>query len=150
MLTNKKWTCAGVTLIEMIVFIIVVSIALAVLTAAYNQSVIKSSEPLIKQKSLNFAQAKMDEVMALKYDAMTPTGGIPACNSTATAAPICNNTPDADMNDVDDFHNQSDAPDTGYQRHVTVTQVNNVKRIQVRVTAPDASSILLTAERANF
>lgn len=138
----------GVTLMEMIVFIVVVSIALTVLTAAYNQSVIKSSEPLIKQKSLNLAQAKMDEVMALKYDAATPTGGVPACNSVG--GDPCNNTPDADMNDVDDFHNQSDQPYTGYQRQVTVTEVNNVKRIQVRVTAPDSSSILLTAERANF
>jgi len=147
MLTNKKLT-AGVTLIEMIVFIIVVSIALTVLTAAYNQSVIKSSEPLIKQKALNFAQAKMDEVLALKYDEVTPTGGVPACNSVGGNP--CNNIPDANMNDVDDFHNQSDVPDTGYQRQVTVTQVNNVKRIQVRVTAPDSSSVLLTAERANF
>jgi MSHA pilin protein MshD len=140
----------GVTLMEMIVFIVVVSIALTVLTAAYNQSVIKSSEPLIRQKSLNLAQAKMDEVMALKYDAMTPTGGVPACNSSTAGAQSCNNTPDADMNDVDDFHNQSDEPYTGYQRQVTVTQTNNIKRIQVRVTAPDSSSILLTAERANF
>jgi MSHA pilin protein MshD len=138
----------GVTLMEMIVFIVVVSIALTVLTAAYNQSVVNSSQPLIRQKALNFAQAKMDEVMALKYDAMTPTGGVPACD-TAGANP-CNNTPDADMNDVDDFHNQTDIPDTGYQRQVTVTRINNVKRIQVRVTSPDSTSVLLTAERANF
>jgi MSHA pilin protein MshD len=140
----------GVTLMEMIVFIVVVSIALTVLTAAYNQSVIKSSEPLIRQKSLNLAQAKMDEVMALKYDAMTPTGGIPACNSTVVGAPLCNDTPDADMNDVDDFNNQTDEPYPGYQRQVTVTTAINRKLIQVRVTAPDSSSILLTAERANF
>lgn len=147
---TNRWTKkdVGVTLMEMIVFIVVVSIALTVLTAAYNQSVIKSAEPLIRQKSLNLAQAKMDEILALKYDAMTPTGGVPACSSTA--APACNNTPDADMNDVDDFHNQSDTPFTGYQRQVTVSTANNRKTIQVRVTAPDSSSILLTAERANF
>lgn len=138
----------GVTLMEMIVFIVVVSIALTVLTAAYNQSVMKSAEPLIRQKSLNLAQAKIDQVLALKYDAATPTGGVPACGSTS--APACNNTPDADMNDVDDFHNQSDTPFTGYERLVTVTTANNRKTIQVRVTAPDSSSLLLTAERANF
>ena len=138
----------GVTLLEMIVFIVVVSIALTVLTAVFNQSVVKSSEPLIRQRALNLAQAKMDEVMALKYDAMTPTGGVPACDSVG--APACNYTTDGDMNDVDDFHNRSDVPYTGYQRLVTVTRVGNNKRIQVRVTAPDATSILLTAERANF
>jgi MSHA pilin protein MshD len=138
----------GVTLLEMIVFIVVVSIALTVLTAVFNQSVVKSSEPLIRQRALNLAQAKMDEVMALKYDAMTPTGGVPACDSTG--APACNYSTDSDMNDVDDFHNRSDVPYTGYQRLVTVTRVGNSKRIQVRVTAPDSTSILLTAERANF
>jgi MSHA pilin protein MshD len=138
----------GVTLLEMIVFIVVVSIALTTLTAVFNQSVIKSSEPLIRQRALNLAQAKMDEVMALKYDAMTPTGGVPACDSIG--APACNYATDGDMNDVDDFHNSSDVPYTGYQRQVTVTRVGNSKRIQVRVTAPDSTSILLTAERANF
>jgi MSHA pilin protein MshD len=138
----------GVTLLEMIVFIVVVSIALTVLTAVFNQSVVKSSEPLIRQRALNLAQAKMDEVMALKYDAMTPTGGVPACDSTG--APACNYSTDSDMNDVDDFHNRSDVPYTGYQRLVNVTRVGNSKRIQVRVTAPDSTSILLTAERANF
>ncbi len=140
----------GVSLIEMVVFIVVVSIALSVLTAVYNQSVIKSNEPLIRQKSLNLAQAKMDEVMALKYDAMTPTGGIPACNSTAATAKPCDNTPDSDMNDVDDFHLQSDEPFAGYHRQVTVSVVDNTKRIQVEVSAPDSSRIVLTAERANF
>lgn len=138
----------GVTLLEMIVFIVVVSIALTTLTAVFNQSVRKSNEPLIRQRALNLAQAKMDEVMALKYDAMTPTGGVPACDSTG--APACNYTTDSDMNDVDDFHNRADTPYTGYQRLVTVTRVGNNKRIQVRVTSPDASSIVLTAERANF
>jgi len=138
----------GVTLLEMIVFIVVVSIALTALTAVYNQSVSRSSEPLIRQRALNLAQAKMDEVLALKYDAMTPTGGVPACDSIG--APACNNATDSDMNDVDDFNNQTDTPYSGYQRVVTVTLLNDVKRIQVRVSAPDASSILLTAEKANF
>lgn len=139
---------SGVTLIEMIVFIVVVSIALAALTQVYNQTVSHAAEPLMRQRALNLAQAKMDEVLALKYDAMTPTGGVPACDSTS--APACNYTTDADMNDVDDFHNKTDQPFTNYQRLVTVTRVGNAKRIQVYVTAPDASRIVLTAERANF
>lgn len=143
---NKQY---GVTLLEMIVFIVVVSIALSTLTMVYNQSAMKTAEPLMHQRALNLAQAKMDEVLAAKYDATTPTGGVPACNATGSPY-ICNNASDPDMNDVDDFHNQADEPFTNYQRRVTVTRVNNVKRIEVSVTAPDSSSVLLTAERANF
>lgn len=138
----------GVTLLEMIVFIVVVSIALTTLTAVYNQSVSTAAEPLMRQRALNLAQAKMDEILALKYDEATPTGGIPACDSTGGLP--CTYLPDANMNDVDDFHNQTDQPFTNYQRQVIVTRINNNKRIQVRVTAPDSSSIVLTAERANF
>lgn len=139
---------SGVTLLEMIVFIVVVSIALTTLTAVYNQAVTKTAEPLMRQRALNLAQAKMDEVLAVKYDEVTPTGGIPACDSTTGSA--CNNTTDANMNDVDDFHNQTDQPFTNYQRQVTVTRVGNVKRIQVSVTAPDNTRVVLAAERANF
>ena len=38
---------SGVTLLEMIVFIVVVSIALTTLTAVYNQAVTKTAEPWI-------------------------------------------------------------------------------------------------------
>lgn len=138
----------GVTLLEMIVFIVVVSIALTTLTAVYNQSVATAAEPLMHQRALNLAQAKMDEILALKYDESTPTGGVPACDSVGGLP--CTYLPDSNMNDVDDFHNRTDQPFTNYQRLVTVTRVNNIKRIQVRVTAPDSSSVLLTAERANF
>lgn len=144
----KKQFQQGVSLIEMVVFIIVVGIASSALFATYNYSLLHNTDPLIQVRALELAQAKLDEVLALKYDANTPTGGIPACDTPTGVA--CNNSPDTNMNDVDDFHDASDEPYTGYTRRVTVTTANNEKLITVRVTAPRGFSVTLAAYKANF
>ncbi len=138
----------GVSLIELIVFIIVVGVASGALFKVYNYSVSRNADPIIQVRALELAQTKLDEVLALKYDANTPTGGIPACGATGGVA--CNNTTDANMNDVDDFNNVIDTPYTGYTRTVTVTTANNLKLITVTVTGPRSYSIRLAAQRANF
>jgi MSHA pilin protein MshD len=139
---------AGVSLIELIVFIVVVGIASSALFATYNYSLLHNADPLIQVRALELAQAKLDEILALKYDENTPTGGIPACDTAGV--PACTNTPDANKNDVDDFNNVSDIPYTGYTRVVTVTTANNLKLITVKVAAPKNWSVTLAAYRANF
>lgn len=138
----------GVTLIELIVFIVIVSVALLALVGVFNQAAVSSVDPLIRIRALEAAQSKLDEILALKYDANTPTGGVPACGSTTGVA--CNNNPDGDYNDVDDFNGWSDTPYAGYSRSVTVTTSSNIKTISVTVDAPSGVSIVLAAERANF
>jgi MSHA pilin protein MshD len=139
----------GVSLIELIVFIVVVSIALTALLAVYIQSSSNSVDPIIRVRLLEAAQSKLDEIIALKYDEATPSGGIPACDSTQSTL-SCTNTPDADMDDVDDFHNATDAPFPNYQRQVTVTTEASRKRITVTVSAPDGQTLTLAAYRYNF
>lgn len=138
----------GVSLMELVVFLVIVSIASSALLATYANSAKRNADPIIMVRALELAQAKLDEIMALKYDASTPTGGIPACGSTGGS--VCNNSPDADMNDVDDFNNFTDTPYTGYTRNVTVTTSNNLKLITVTVSAPKSVSLTLAAYRANF
>ena len=135
----------GVSLIEMIVFIVVVSIALVALVGVYRQATITNVDPIVRVKALEAAQSLLDEILSLKYSESTPTGGIPACVA-------CDDTPDSNMNDVDDYRQWSDAPYTGYTRNVTVetNAANSIKLITVRVTTPTNDTILLAAERANF
>ncbi len=147
--SQKPCDQLGVSLVEMIVFIVVVSIALLALIGVYNQATINNVDPIIRVRALEAAQSKLDEILALKYDENTPTGGIPACNSGAPSA-TCNNATDSNMNDVDDYNGWSDIPYTGYTRRVTVTSNNNIKLITVRVTTPTGETMLLAAERANF
>ncbi|QEI12792.1 type IV pilus modification PilV family protein [Cellvibrio japonicus] len=143
---HYRWQ-SGVTLIELIVFIVVVGIALVALIGVFNQAARANADPLIRMRALEATQSKLDEIIALKYDQGTPTGGIPACGTAGGQS--CDNSPDPDMNDVDDFHNWSDSFD-GYQRSVTVTAADNLKTITVSVRTPMGEVIRLSAQRANF
>jgi MSHA pilin protein MshD len=151
---QKKIFSSGVSLIEMIVFIVVVSIALLALIGVYNQATIRNADPLIRVRALESAQSLLDEIISLKYDEATPTGGIPACSSAVPGAEACTNVPDPsptpDYDDVDDYAGRSDIPYPGYTRNVTVTRNGNLKIIQVSVTAPNNETITLAVERANF
>lgn len=136
----------GVSLIEMVVFIVVVSIALLALVGVYRQATIHNADPLIRTRALESAQSLLDEILSLKYSESTPTGGIPACTFP------CDDVPDSNLNDVDDYRNWSDVPYPGYTRLVLVdtNPDNTIKLITVSVTTPTGETILLAAERANF
>ncbi len=148
----KKQFQQGVSLIEMVVFIMVVGIASSALFATYNYSLMHNTDPLIQVRALELAQSRLDEILALKYDANTPTGGVPACGTPTGVA--CNNLTDSNMNDVDDFHGVNDTPYAGYNRTVTVTTANNLKLITVTVTGPALATgnltVRLAAYKANF
>lgn len=133
----------GVTLIELIVFMVVVSISLAAVLQVYQASVKRSVDPVIYHRAIHMGQGLIEKIMALKYDEQTPTGGVPACLA-------CDNQSDANMNDVDDYAGFTDSPDTGYTRRVSITTLNNIKTVRVEVEAPQGVVIRLAVERANF
>ena len=157
----------GFTLIETIVFITVVSIALGTLIKVFNQGVSRSVEPIVKIRLLELAQSKLDEVIARKYDHNTPSGGVPACNSDASAA-LCTAAigregaetcaMSAEFNDVDDFDGCSDMPYPNYTRTVAISYAGtdlglattNAKRLQVTVSLTDGEVLILSSYRANF
>ena len=143
---------SGVSLVEMVVFIVVVSIALLALVGVYRQATINNVDPIIRMQALEAAQSKLDEILALKYDEKTPTGGIPACGSVQVGAVSCDNNTDDNYNDVDDYNARTElnTPKPGYTRSVSVTTSNNIKLVTVSVTTPTGETILLAAERANF
>jgi len=141
----------GISLLEVIVFIVIVGIASAAIFKAYNYSLMHNADPMIQVRALELAQSKLDEILALKYDENTPSGGVPACSSTTDAsALVCTNTADGNMNDIDDYNGYSDTPYTGYTRSVTVVTASNEKLITITVAAPSSTTIYLAAYRANF
>ncbi|WP_027328836.1 hypothetical protein [Marinimicrobium agarilyticum] len=148
----------GVTLIELIVFIVVISLALGALLGVYRYSVVNSVDPVVRVRLIEAAQSQLDVVLAQPYDANTPAGGVPACGSTVPSGrpspPSC-----ADAGGVSSFDGYSDSPYSSYQRQVNVelagTELglpNNAwaKRITVIATAPDGQSVTLSAYRTNF
>jgi MSHA pilin protein MshD len=134
----------GVSLIELIVFMVVVGIAFSALMSVYVQSAINNADPLINSRLLEAAQSRLDEVIALKYAEETPTGGVPACTA-------CSTNVDG-VNDVDDFNGaiETDTPYDNYERVVAVTVDGDRKLVTVTVTAPGGQSVALSAYRYNF
>lgn len=147
----------GVTLIEMMVFIVVVSIALGALLQVFNGSVMQTVDPLVRIKSLEKAQALMDQILVRKFDENTPTGGIPACGSSDGIACL-GITADSDYDDVGDYNGYSDNSDAGFPVAVSVVEAGTdlgllnaqARRITVVISMPDGKSVTLSSYKANF
>ena len=89
---------AGVTLIELIVAIVIISAALAGLVGAFTQANRAGADPVIAQQMLAIGESMMEEVLLKPFEV--------AANETATPAR-------AEFNDVRDFDPLDDA-NAGY------------------------------------
>lgn len=157
---------SGVTLIELIAFIVIVGLALSGLMLVFNESIVRSVNPSIEVRALELAQSKMDEIAGRKYDGNTPTGGLPACGSGQPGASICagigQEGGSSDYDDVDDYNGFSSTDAEGYNVSVAVSfgggdlpgvAANAAKRVVVTVTPPvgsQVSPVVLTSYLANY
>lgn len=156
-MVSQRLNNQGVTLIETVVFLVVVSIALVALLRVYGAAVSASVDPVIQIRALEKAQAQMDEVLARKFDENTPTGGVPACDSSA-GTPCAGIVADADYDDVGDFNGYSDTSEPNYTVGVSVVNAGseigitntNARRITVVVSMPGGDSVTLSAYKVNF
>ena len=148
----------GVTLVELIVFILVISLALGALLGVYRQSVQASVDPVVRVRLLEASQSLLDRALSRRFDANTPVGGVPACDSSVPAgappAPPC-----AGGGGVSDFDGFNDTPYPGYNRSASVQLAGDdlglgandrAKRITVTTTAPNGEALTLSAYRTNF
>ena len=149
----------GFTLIELIAFIVVVSIAMVALVGVINSAAIRSVDPVVNLRALECAQLKMDEILARRFDENTPVGGVPACGSAEDAAPACNGiAADSGLDDVGDFNGQSDSSIANCSISIVVTEAGDdlgiandqARRIDITVTSDGGGNAFLSAYRTNF
>lgn len=155
---RMQWPYAkGVTLIEIIVFIVVVNLALVTVLQIYGQAVVNSADPIVRIKASELAKATLDNVLTRKFDEATPSGGVPACGSAG--APACVGVlADADYDDVGDFNGYVDNSHEGFPVSVAVAYAGTdiglantaAKKITVTVGMPDGNSVLLVAYKGNY
>lgn len=157
MLSVHRFKCRGVTLVETIVFLVVVSIALAALVRVYTYAIVNSVDPAAKIRALELAQAQLDEILARKFDENTPSGGVPACDSTS--GPACLGiSPDGDFDDVGDYHGFTNNSDPNHTLTVSVVNAGadlglpaaQARLIRVSATVPGGDSLTLSVYKANF
>lgn len=66
---------AGFSLIELVIFIVIVSVAVAGIMGFYVQSTAHSADPFIRQRTIAVASAYMDEILRKRWNENSPVGG---------------------------------------------------------------------------
>jgi MSHA pilin protein MshD len=114
----------GFTLIELIVFIVIVSVGIAGVLASLNISVQHSADPLQPKQALAIAEATLESMLLKSYADLSP--------APASTTPVTGYTATVTVT-------------TG----VTIGTVT-ATRIQVSVTTPSSGTITLTGYRTNY
>ena len=107
----------GFSLIEIVMFIVIVGIAVSGMVTLFTANVVHSHEPLLRQKATILANFYMDEILRKKWNEATPTGG--GCVDTGSGT--CPTGPTAiaigtdsetrpDFDDIDDYHGLNNNP----------------------------------------
>jgi MSHA pilin protein MshD len=105
MLANKA---SGFTLIELVIGIVVFSIALVLFTSLIVPQAIRSVDPIFQVRASELGQSLMNEITSKSFDEKSDrTGGATLCNATCIGS--INLGPDdsesrTTFDDVDDYH----------------------------------------------
>lgn len=157
----------GATLVELVITIVIISIAIAGVVGAFSLITGRSADPLNQTRAVELAQLYMDEILTKKYSESTPPGGVPRQPGNCTLGPDSGENRST-FNDVDDYNGLSEAPKThtdnaltgydGFSVDVTVACAGSdvglanaeAKRIDLTITAPGNQSFVFSAYRVNF
>lgn len=152
----------GFTLIELIIYIVVVSVGLLGILAVFSSAVKGSADPLIRKQVLSVAEATLEEILLKRFD--DPDGD---CTPLTTPRCQANSTTDRiNYNDVSDYNGWDQtgvrSPDTplilvpGLENYrvqvaVSATTLNGVamKEIVVSVSG-GGEQFALTGHKANY
>ncbi len=164
----------GVTLVELVISIVIISIAMVAVMSSFSVSISKSADPLWRNKSLKLAQLYLDEILAKNYDHNAPVGGIPAVTNPSCASLGADGTETrTTYNDVDDYNGLLDSPpillagtiDSSYNDYSVAVSVecdgdtvgatgtvadNHAKKITVEITPPNQGPVTFAVYKGNF
>ncbi|MDB4470800.1 prepilin-type N-terminal cleavage/methylation domain-containing protein [Deltaproteobacteria bacterium] len=147
---------SGVTLIELVVVMIVISVALAGVLGVMNYSVTHSADPMLRQQAIAIAEAYMEEITLKEY--LDPDTGT-LCPAPEASRDLYDNV--CDYNGLNDSgaEDQNGTAISGLESYivdVTVASqafgtpaINGVK-IDIDVTDPAGESFILSGYRAPY
>lgn len=142
----------GVTLVELIVFMVIVGVALAGLFAAFNTITKASADPQVRKQVLAIAESLMEEIQLMPFTICDPDD--PAA-ATATVTADCGtaeavgpetgeargdvSTP---FDNVNDYNTFSMTPGTGGIKDITGSPVTGLENYTATVTVSLAGTAL--------
>lgn len=169
----------GLSLIELVIFIAVVSAALAGVLAVFIQSTGTSADPMLRRQSLAIAESLLEEVSLMPFTFcdgddpnVTTAASTAECKAAEAIGPEAGegrfNTPQFDhvndyagyaMKSIVDITNTAVPGLAGYKASVAVTAENlntmtaasgDVLRISVTVTDPRGGTLTLDGYRTRY
>jgi MSHA pilin protein MshD len=161
----------GVTLVELVISIVIISIAMVAVLNSFSVSISQSADPLWRNKTLKLAQFYLDEILSKPYDESTPLGGIPhVANPSCAALGPDGSESRATYDDVDDYDGLVDAPpvslvgsiDSSYDQYsvsvtvscdgsnVSASGNNHAKKVLVVITSPGQSPVSFATYKGNY
>lgn len=176
LMNAARWRQRGVTLVELIVAIIIISVGVAGILSAFNVSVRGSADPMVNKQLISIAEALMEEVQQAAFTYCDPDD---ANAETAISAAGCDSMPEVmggeagdarPFDNVSDYHGLALATITdvagvavpslaGYSAAVTVVPValngitvasGDALLIRVTATGPDGQSFTLDGYRTRY
>jgi MSHA pilin protein MshD len=171
---------SGLSLIEVVVFIVVLGIAVAGMAVIYNQMTLASVDPLVRKQAVAIANSLMEEIQlrpftycdpddAAVFTAANPAGCAtpevvgPEGGETRYATPQFDNVSDYNgfqmLGSIQDINNNNIAGLTGYSARVDVTEasadftavpVNEALKITVTVDGPANVHVVLQGYRLRY
>lgn len=175
-LVHRKTTQRGISLVELIMFIVIVSLGIVGILSVMNVTTKASADPMLRKQAMAIAESLLEEIELQAFTFCFPTD---ANATTAINVAACTNSEDVlpgsprvsnvalrTANNVADY-NQLALPVIydvsgnvvglpGYSAKVDITQVaalaanNDALRIDVTVTDPAGQDLLLTGYRFRY
>ena len=125
---STKARCGGFTLIEMIMFVTIVSIAMAAMMSVFSLTVRSSADPIQPKQAMLVAESMLEEILLKPY--VNPDGGyVAACTVTCDRARF---------DDVKDYHNY--ASNGVYALDDLSTRVAGLEAYAVSVNVADSTT----------
>jgi MSHA pilin protein MshD len=177
---HRRRRARGLTLIELLLFVVVVGIALAALLKVFVTATVASSDPMVRRQQLAIAESLLREIELMPFTWCDPAlsanaetaANAAACNAVEGNGPeggqtrygpanFFNNVNDYDgfaMNGIRDVTNTAIAGLAGYAASVSVTAAaldsipaaGDALKITVTVTGPDGSVVSLQGWRTRY
>lgn len=176
---DRRRRARGLTLIELLLFVVVIGIALSAMLGVFATSTRASADPMIRRQQLAIAESLLREVQLMPFTWCDPDLNPDAALATSTAdcttvenlGPEGSQTrygPSAIFNNVNDYNgfamtgirdvtNTAVAGLSGYSASVAIAATaldtvaaSDALRITVTVTAPDGNTLSLQGWRTRY
>ncbi|MGC8120926.1 type IV pilus modification PilV family protein [Marinobacter sp. VGCF2001] len=161
----------GATLVELVMAIVIISVAIAGVVGAFSLIAGRSADPLNQTRAVALAQRYMDEILARPFDESALAGQRYPGGCRKTITPGRDREEYEDVDDYNAIDNEvpsrywtaSDDPESGYNQFRVSVDVDCVanpvaelkadveaKRVRINVTDPSGNNYVFAAYRVNF